>query len=139
MSGSLTLMTNLCLAWTTSKIQSVMQTSSFGNDTTWLKAVSPAHFRNINLKGTFAFPVDQYRERLVWRRCDRGASVKHQWSAEQRLLVVRSVLIRLSPTPTTGSMLSICITLEQAWLSTCLSGMICRSLARCRKIPTHYI
>ena len=82
MSGSLTLMTNLCLAWTTSKIQSVMQTSSFGNDTTWLKAVSPAHFRNINLKGTFAFPVDQYRERRVWRRCDRGASVKHQWSAE---------------------------------------------------------
>lgn len=49
---------------TTSKIQSVMQTSSFGNDTTWLKAVSPAHFRNINLKGTFAFPVDHYRERL---------------------------------------------------------------------------
>ena len=64
MSGSLTLMTNLCLAWTTSKIQSVLQTSSFGNDTTWLKAVSPAHFRHINLKGTFAFPVDHYRERL---------------------------------------------------------------------------
>ena len=64
MSGSLTLMTNLCLVWTTSKIQSVLQTSSFGNDTTWLKAVSPAHFRHINLKGTFAFPVDHYRERL---------------------------------------------------------------------------
>ena len=65
MSRSLTLMTNLCLAWTTSKIQSVLQTSSFGNNITWLKAVSPAHFRNINLKGTFAFPVDQYRERLA--------------------------------------------------------------------------
>ena len=64
MSGSLTLMTNLCLAWTTSKIQSVLQSASYSNDTNWLKAVSPAHFRNINLKGTFAFPVDRYHDRL---------------------------------------------------------------------------
>lgn len=64
MSGSLTLMTNLCLAWTTSKIQSVLQSASYSNDTNWLKAVSPTHFRNINLKGTFAFPVDRYHDRL---------------------------------------------------------------------------
>ena len=64
MSGSLTLMTNLCLAWTTSKIQSALQSASLGSDTAWLKAVSPAHFRNINLKGTFAFSVNQYRDRL---------------------------------------------------------------------------
>ena len=91
MSGSLTLMTNLCLAWTTSKIQSVMQTSSFGNDTTWLKAVSPAHFRNINLKGTFAFPVDQYRERRVWRRCDRGASARSTGHNSEILLLTYAI------------------------------------------------
>lgn len=39
---------------------------------------------------------------------------------------VESVLIRLSHTPTIGSMLSICISLGQSWRSTCLSETICR-------------
>ena len=41
------------------------------------------------------------------------------------------MLIRLSPRPTTGSMLSIYANLGWSWLSTCLSETICRFLARC--------
>ena len=41
------------------------------------------------------------------------------------------MLIRLSPRPTTGSMLSIYANLGWSWLSTCLSETICHFLARC--------
>jgi TnpA family transposase len=78
MSGSLSLLTNLCLAWTTMKIQFVLDTwpraRREGKDGEWLKAVSPAHFRNINFHGTFRFPVEQYRDRVLERE-GRAATV----------------------------------------------------------------
>ncbi len=52
---------------------------------------------------------------------------------------VGTELIRLSPTPTTGCMLSISITVGQPWSSTCLSGMICRSRTRCRNSSASFL
>lgn len=70
-SGSLTLMTNLCLAWTAAK----MQEKLFGDrvaplspqDIEWLAYVSPAHFSNINFRGIFSFPLEQYEGWLFAR------------------------------------------------------------------------
>ncbi len=63
-SGSLTLMTNLCLAWTSRRMQDIL----FGDSTAplpaagmeWLSHVSPAHFSNINFRGVFTFSVEKY-------------------------------------------------------------------------------
>jgi TnpA family transposase len=63
-SGALTLMTNLCLAWTANKMQeqlladrdSVPEDHEFD----WLLHVSPAHFANINFRGVFNFPLESY-------------------------------------------------------------------------------
>lgn len=67
-SGSLTLMTNLCLAWTSNKMQNVL----FGDSASampetgfeWLSHVSPAHIKNINFRGIFTFSVDEYAQWL---------------------------------------------------------------------------
>jgi TnpA family transposase len=68
-SGSLTLMTNLCLAWTASEMQEALTSPGpkpwGSSDREWLTHVSPAHFRNINFRGTFSFPVEQYRDRVL--------------------------------------------------------------------------
>lgn len=69
LSGSLTLVSNLCLAWTTTKIQEVLDAkpdwlrNSSGN--LWLKHVSTAHFGNINMRGILSFPLDAYRDRIL--------------------------------------------------------------------------
>lgn len=70
-SGSLTLMTNLCLAWTATK----MQEHLYGDhpvtppqeDLDWLAHVSPAHFSNINFRGVFSFPLEKYEQWLYSR------------------------------------------------------------------------
>ncbi|MBL8517565.1 MAG: Tn3 family transposase [Burkholderiales bacterium] len=68
-SGSLTLMTNLCLAWTSSKMQGVLSSPNWNvaRDPAkdWVGSVSPAHFRNINFRGTFSFPIQAYRDRVL--------------------------------------------------------------------------
>jgi TnpA family transposase len=68
LSGSLTLVTNLCLAWTTTRIQTVLDSKPDWlrqSGTEWLKGVSPGHFHHINFNGTFSFPFESYRERLL--------------------------------------------------------------------------
>lgn len=69
LSGSLTLLTNLCLAWTASKMQEHVfgdgGRSDVDEDTDWLQHVSPAHYSNINFRGTFSFPINEYREWLL--------------------------------------------------------------------------
>lgn len=68
-SGSLTLLTNLCLAWTTAQ----MQEAVFGEDglahtaenLDWLPHISPARYGNINFRGTFSFDVSKYQEWLI--------------------------------------------------------------------------
>lgn len=53
------------------KIQAVLDTwpadRREGAGAEWLKGISPAHFQNINLRGTFSFPVEQYGDRLLER------------------------------------------------------------------------
>lgn len=68
-SGSLTLLTNLCLAWTASH----MQEEVFGEgglaeteaNLEWLQQISPAHYANINFRGTFSFAIADYQEWLL--------------------------------------------------------------------------
>ena len=68
-SGSLTLVTNLCLAWTANR----MQEEVFGEgglaeteeNLEWLQLISPAHYANINFRGTFSFPISKYQEWLL--------------------------------------------------------------------------
>lgn len=76
-SGSLTLLTNLCLAWTAAQ----MQEGVFGDngmastveDLDWLKHVSPTHYGNINFRGTFSFLVSKYQEWLISEPVRAGA------------------------------------------------------------------
>ena len=68
LSGSLTLVTNLCLAWTTTQMQFVLDAKPEWlrqAGTEWVRNVSPAHFQNINFNGTFSFPFERYRGRLL--------------------------------------------------------------------------
>lgn len=68
-SGSLTLLTNLCLAWTATRMQEVI----FGENglateeenLEWLSQISPAHYANINFRGTLSFAVNEYAEWLL--------------------------------------------------------------------------
>ena len=67
LSGSLTLLTNICLAWTAMKMQTAIPPGFLNRDNidyAWLQSVSPAHFNQINMRGTFSFPLEKYYERL---------------------------------------------------------------------------
>lgn len=67
LSGSLTLLSNLCLTWTAYRMQMVLDSKpEWLRDapTDWLRSVSPAHFQNINMRGTLSFPFGKYRDRL---------------------------------------------------------------------------
>lgn len=72
LSGSLTLLTNICLSWTTSCIQSAMDEQG-GSLPEWLKIVSPARTAHINFRGTFSFAIDQYADLLIARGPRRRA------------------------------------------------------------------
>ena len=69
MSGSLTLMTNLCLAWTATQMQRLLSEEQLKpgaqQDLSWLADVSPARFRNINFRGTITFALENYRDLLI--------------------------------------------------------------------------
>lgn len=68
-SGSLTLLTNLCLAWTASRMQEGISGDGGLAETEenldWLQLVSPAHYANINFRGTFKFAISDYQEWLL--------------------------------------------------------------------------
>ncbi|MGU2419716.1 Tn3 family transposase [Burkholderia cenocepacia] len=74
-SGSLTLLTNLVIAWNTQRMQiSVDGWRSKGQqvDDDWLRRMGPAHFAHVNFRGTLSFPIDLYHEMLLdaapWQR-----------------------------------------------------------------------
>ena len=74
-SGSLTLLTNLVIAWNTQRMQATLdawRSKGQGIDDDWLRRMGPAHFAHVNFRGTLSFPVDRYREVLLdaapWRR-----------------------------------------------------------------------
>ena len=80
-SGSLTLLTNLVIAWNTQRMQETVDSwRSKGQriDDDWLRRMGPAHFAHVNLRGTLSFPVDQYREMLLdaapWQNASRSSN-----------------------------------------------------------------
>jgi TnpA family transposase len=66
-SGALTLMLNLCLAWTANKMQEHLlgdRAYLTEDESAWLEGTSPAHHGNINFRGIFSFPLQQYAKWL---------------------------------------------------------------------------
>jgi TnpA family transposase len=66
-SGALTLMLNLCLAWTANKMQEHLlgdRAYLRQDEVDWLSETSPAHHANINFRGIFSFPLRQYARQL---------------------------------------------------------------------------
>lgn len=67
-SGSLTLLTNLVIAWNTHRMQeTVDRWRKKGQviEDDWLRRMGPAHFAHVNFRGTLSFPVDRYVEALL--------------------------------------------------------------------------
>jgi len=68
-SGALTLLTNLVMAWNTNRAQTIIDewASKRSNQVSpeILSHVSPAHFGNVNFRGTFRFAVERYRDRVL--------------------------------------------------------------------------
>jgi hypothetical protein len=68
-SGSLTLLTNLCLAWTAVHMQEELfgdkGMARSGENLDWISHISPAHYGNINFRGTLSFAVNEYAEWLL--------------------------------------------------------------------------
>ncbi|MHB8716985.1 MAG: Tn3 family transposase, partial [Sulfuricaulis sp.] len=64
-SGSLRLLTNICLAWTTHRIDAAIAANPELHQPEFLAHMSPAHPGNINFRGIFQFPFAAYRERLL--------------------------------------------------------------------------
>lgn len=68
-SGALTLLTNIAMAWTTSRLQAVVDRwnkEQPGRLTAELLAhIAPVAYANINFRGMFRFPFERYRNRLM--------------------------------------------------------------------------
>ncbi|AYQ43550.1 Tn3 family transposase [Burkholderia lata] len=78
-SGSLTLLTNLVIAWNTQRMQATVdgwRRKGRQVDDEWVRRMGPAHFAHVNFRGTLSFPVDRYGEILLeaasWQR-DTGS------------------------------------------------------------------
>lgn len=74
-SGSLTLLTNLVIAWNTQRMQATVndwRKKGRQVDDEWLRRMGPAHFAHVNFRGTLSFPVDRYGDVLLeaapWQR-----------------------------------------------------------------------
>ncbi|MCA8199280.1 Tn3 family transposase [Burkholderia vietnamiensis] len=74
-SGSLTLLTNLVIAWNTQRMQATVdgwRRKGRPVDDEWLRRMGPAHFAHVNFRGTLSFPIDQYSDVLLeaapWQR-----------------------------------------------------------------------
>jgi TnpA family transposase len=81
-SGSLTLLSNLAMAWTTHHMQAVLDTwqqeSRHEIDGEVLKHIGPLHFEGINFRGTFHFPVHKYLKRLIRQGPEEGFQLGEQ-------------------------------------------------------------
>ncbi len=68
-SGSLTLLSNLTMAWMTHHMQRVLDRWKREDgrhvDRDILRHIGPAHFEGVNFRGKFDFPMRQYQERLL--------------------------------------------------------------------------
>ena len=68
-SGSLTLLANVVMAWMTQQIQQVLdtwhQTGVRRVEPEILRHIAPVHFQDINFRGQMQFPLARYRGRLI--------------------------------------------------------------------------
>lgn len=74
-SGSLTLLTNLVIAWNTQRMQATVDAwrgKGQRVDDDWLRRMGPAHSAHVNFRGTLRFPLEQYQDMLLeaapWQR-----------------------------------------------------------------------
>ena len=78
-SGSLTLLTNMVMAWTTQRMQQVwdrwQRTATRRVEPALLRHIGPMPFQNINLRGEMAFPLARYRSRLITQQLDLSGAV----------------------------------------------------------------
>lgn len=76
-SGSHALLTNIVLAWNTSRMDGVvarLRRDGVAIEDDWLRRIGPAHFSHINFRGTFKFNVERYAAVLVHRAPDYKAT-----------------------------------------------------------------
>jgi len=67
-SGSHALLTNIVMAWNTSRMQAVVdrwRKQGQAVDDAWLRRAGPVGFGHINFRGTFSFGVGRYADALV--------------------------------------------------------------------------
>lgn len=76
-SGAHSLLTNIVLAWNTSRMDGVvarLKRDGVGIEEDWLRRIGPAHFSHINFRGTFRFNVERYADVLVEPAPSRGST-----------------------------------------------------------------
>jgi TnpA family transposase len=76
-SGALTLLANLTMAWTTHHLQQVVdQWTRDGHPVheEFLRHIAPVHIAAINFRGTFHFPLERYGKRLIPDRNKRATA-----------------------------------------------------------------
>ena len=68
-SGSLSLLANIVMAWMTQRIQQVLDTwqeaGALRVDPEVLRHIAPVHFQDINFRGMMQFPMARYKSRLI--------------------------------------------------------------------------
>ena len=77
-SGALTLLANIVMAWMTQHIQRVLDAWQHAGtrrvEGDQLRHIAPVHMQGINLRGVLQFPVARYRNRLILRPLPGRAS-----------------------------------------------------------------
>ncbi len=76
-SGSLSLLANIVMAWMTQRIQQVLDTWQQAGarrvEPEVLRHIAPVHFQGINFRGIMQFPMARYQSRLIpMRSSHRG-------------------------------------------------------------------
>ena len=74
-SGSHALLTNIVLAWNTSRMHEVIERLKRDGtriEDDWLRRIGPAHFAHVNFRGTMRFGVEKYADALVQRQTGRA-------------------------------------------------------------------
>ena len=80
-SGAHALLTNIVLAWNTSRMDGVvarLKRDGVGIEEEWLRRIGPAHFSRINFRGTFRFNVERYADVLVERAAGKATAKSAQ-------------------------------------------------------------
>ena len=78
-SGSHALLTNIVLAWNTSRMNDAVERlrkDGINIDDAWLRRIGPVHFGHINFRGTFRFRIEMYASALLRPRAALAATAK---------------------------------------------------------------